>query len=208
MTGISFAAENQVEITGTAFGVNTHLLHFDFTTATRPTGTADDNRFDDPSFYAGVTKQFYIPITDPDFSGPGNSDFVASISTFTDDCDEISGCLLKGYIWSDVVGWIVLDGSGTINPAITDPNDGGAGDVYTPGMYPRIKSSGAVTGFAWNEKIGWIGFSSDLANGTLQPAAAQTKDIWGVWLDITADIVIEDMGRTVDPADNICMRRT
>ncbi len=209
MTSISFAAENQVEITGTAFGVNTHLLHLDYATATRPTGTADDSRFDNASFYAGPTKQFYIPITDPDFSavGPGSADFVASISTFTDDCDDITGCLLKGYIWSDVVGWIVLDGEGAINPAINDPNDGVPGDVYTPDMYPRIKSSGAVTGFAWNEKIGWIGLSSDLTNGTLQPAAAQTKDIWGIWLDIAADLVIEDMDTPADPSDDILIGR-
>ena len=87
MTSISFASENQIGITGTAYGTNAHLLHFDYATATRPTGTADDSRFDDPSFYAGVTKQFYIPISDPDFSsvGPGDPNIVVGISTLTDD---------------------------------------------------------------------------------------------------------------------------
>ncbi|MBN2096769.1 hypothetical protein JW752_05270 [Candidatus Peregrinibacteria bacterium] len=204
LTSVGYAADDQVEITGTAYGKLINLIHFDYKTATRPTGTADDSRFDDPSFYVGPTKQFYIPVADPDFSA-GDPSIVASISTLTDDCDT-DGCKLQGFIWSDVIGWIVLDGT-IINNAITDPDDGGVGDKYPPDMYPRIKDTGTLTGFAWNEVTGWIKLAANDNAGTITLPENQSNADWGVWLDIEANEIINDNGTPAVPDDDIRMGR-
>jgi len=203
-TSVGYAADDQVEITGTAYGKLINLLHFDYKTADRPTGTADDSRFDAPSFYVGPTKQFYIPINDSDFSA-GDPNIIASISTLPDDCDD-DGCKLNGFLWSDVIGWIVLDGT-IINEAITDPNDGGVGDIYTPDMYPRIKETGTVTGFAWNEVTGWFKLAANDNLGTITLPENQNNADWGVWLDIEADEVIDDNGTPAVSEDDIRMGR-
>jgi len=203
LTSVGYAAEDQVEITGTAYGKLINLLHFDYKTATRPTGTADDSRFDDPSFYVGPTKQFYIPMSDPDFES-GDPAIVASISTVSDDCDD-DGCKLNGFLWSDVIGWIVLDGT-IINSALTDSDDGGPGDLYPTDMYPRVKETGTLTGYAWNEKIGWIKLAANDTLGTITLPENQTNADWGVWLDIDADELINDNG-TPEPEDDIRMGR-
>ncbi len=200
LTSVGYAAEGQVEITGTAYGKLINLLHFDYKTATRPTGTADDSRFDDPSFYVGPTKQFYIPPTDSDFNA-GDPAIATSISTVSDDCSD-DGCKLQGFLWSDVIGWIVLDGT-VINNALNDPDDGGPGDTYTPDMYPRIKDTGTLTGYAWNETTGWIKLAADDNFGTITLPKNQGNADWGVWLDIEADEVIDDNGTPDVPEDDV-----
>ena len=187
-----------IPITGTGFGEQAGLLHFDYKTAERPSGTADDSRFDDPAFYIGPRKQFYIPPADDDFTGPGNPNFVANISIEAADCTAFD-CLLKGFIWSDTIGWIALDGE-MISNEIPNPAD------YPPQMYPRIKTTGALTGYAWNEYTGWIRLSDD-DSGTTTPAGSQNLNDWGAWLDLSSEIIVDDRGTPDDITDDIVMGR-
>ncbi|MFC1733479.1 hypothetical protein ACFL6I_24535 [candidate division KSB1 bacterium] len=191
-TNNSYAEEEtSVAISGTAYNEQIGLLHFNYSTAQNP--DSDNPVFDDPKYYIGPKKQFYIsPFDDSGaYTGPGVKDFVARISVQEDDC-TVSGCLIKGFLWNDSIGWIALEGD-LINSEIDDPGDGTEGDIYPPAMYPRIKTggntAGAITGYAWNEYAGWISFSSDetSAFGITTPTADQVVDNWGVWLDIMAD---------------------
>ena len=187
-SGLCHAAEDSVELTGTAYGNKVGLLHFDYMTAKRPSA---DPKFDDPSYYIGPTKQFYIDPTNPDYTGPGDTAIVAGISVKSGDCDT-PGCLLKGFVWSDTIGWIVLDGK-LIEASIV-----AAGGTFPTDLYPRIKKSGALTGFAWNQSTGWVRLSSDNSVGTTTKANSQNVADWGAWLDIAAKpkvIGLNEIGR-------------
>jgi hypothetical protein len=191
-TGHAFADETSIPFSGTAYGQQIGLLHMDYATAKRPSA---DAKYDSSSYYVGATKQFYIPsyvgnAKNPDFTGPGNDQVVARISTVKSDC-TVSGCLLKGFIWSDSVGWIVLDGK-LINDAVNaatgfdpkydDQADPLHPDPYPSLWYPRIKKSGTMTGLAWNKHTGWIILSSDLNFGTSRAPNQQGKADFGAWM--------------------------
>jgi len=207
---VSFAADS-VPITGIAYGDKVGLVHFDYKTAcpyspaTGKCETADKSQaqFNNPSYYLGPTKQFYSGPYDPYYftpgpTGPKNpttfipgpSNISVQISTDKNDCFSNvggyqEGCLLKGFAWSDKLGWIALDGK-TIANSIT-------GGTFQEKWYPRIKMRSsiegkvALTGFAWNEYTGWIMLSMDDSgvNGVVADPGSQTKDNWGVWLDYT-----------------------
>ncbi|MBI5422396.1 hypothetical protein HZA44_04655 [Candidatus Peregrinibacteria bacterium] len=199
MSGHALAADTSVPITGTAFGDKIGLLHFDYATAVRPSANA---QFDQPSYYVGPTKQFYISPQDPAFTGPGADTVTARVGTQkTIDCDTTS-CRLRGFVWSDTIGWMALDGD-AINDAVDTATgfaglDDSVGDPYPSSFYPRIKKSGAMVGFAWNQYTGWVDLASDNNLGTTTAAASQTTSDWGAWLEASATPLVvggEPIGR-------------
>lgn len=199
LSGRALAAENSVPITGTAFGDKIGLLHFDYATAVRPSSNA---QFDQPAYYVDPTKQFFISPQDPAFTGPGTDTITARVGTQkTIDCDTTS-CRLRGFIWSDTIGWIALDGD-EINDAVDAATgfagiDDSTGDPYPSSFYPRIKKSGAMVGFAWNQHTGWIKLASDNDIGTATAAGSQTASDWGAWLEASATPLViggEPIGR-------------
>ena len=197
-----------VPITGTGFGEQTGLLHFDYTTNKRPN---TDPEFDNPQYYIGDRNQFYISPTHDDFTGPGDETITANISTEAADC-TVNGCLLKGFVWSDVIGWIALDGV-LINDAVSSAigllpgEEDTPADPYPSSMFPRIKDTGALTGYAWNEYTGWIRLAEDDVFGTTTPAGSQDLSDWGAWLDLTAPMIVDDGGTPLDPTDDLLIGR-
>jgi len=207
---VSFAADS-VPITGIAYGDKVGLIHFDYKTAcledvsnvTDPTQCLNKSNvaYNNTANYLGPTKQFYAGPYNPYYFAPGSpgtknpttfipgpSDVTVQISTNKDDCfisggGYQEGCLLKGFAWSDKLGWIALDGI-----IISSSISGGA---FEEKWYPRIKMRSSVegkvalTGFAWNEYTGWIMLSMDESgvDGVVANPDSQTKDNWGVWLD-------------------------
>jgi|GEM_PF-2651890 len=208
--------KDYVPITGTAFGQKLGLLHFDYRTAAPQLALNSTN-----VLYVGPTKQYYNPEIIPGGAGGKNSgfpidaseDMTAKISTAEGDCTAQS-CKLRGFIWSDTVGWIVLDGTkiaDAMKPLDTginedmdlakkavDPTfdpvvhfDDVVRDPYLSDMYPRISKVGSkaspLIGLAWNRHAGWIRLSSNYNLGTSTPAKDQTVDDWGAWLDTSLD---------------------
>ncbi len=196
-----------VPITGTSFGDKIGLIHFDYKTAEEPVGNTNfDNT--DSKYYVGPTKQFYVSPQDEIFDGldplttfvPGDKTVTAHISVEEEDC-TIDGCLLTGFLWSDKIGWIVIDGK-QINTAVSTASgftgqENGSGDPYPSYMYPRIKmvpiapnNRVSITGYGWNEYTGWLRFSSDDAGtiGVVTDVNTQELEDWGTWLEINEDM--------------------
>jgi hypothetical protein len=194
-----------VVITGDAYGDQIGVIHFDYKTAKNPNPA--DPTLNAAKYYVGPTKQFYLSPYDSysldpahPFT-PGFSNFVSQISTDSGDCAGDS-CYLKGFAWSDKIGWIALDGKSAIGPSIIEN-----GGTFPENFYPKIKTNPdsnnrlAITGFAWNEYTGWIMLSSDSTGNTgitLDPAS-QTSSDWGVWLDGSVD---PDRIEVTDPTDS------
>ncbi|MCK5601188.1 hypothetical protein KAR91_04940, partial [Candidatus Pacearchaeota archaeon] len=193
-----------VPITGTSFGDKIGLIHFDYKTAEEPVSNANfDNT--DPKYYVGPTKQFYVSPQDVifDVDNPfivGNKEVAAHISVEEEDC-TIDGCLLTGFLWSDKIGWIVIDGKQIDTAVSTAINftgqENGSGDPYPSYMYPRIKmvpvapnNRVSITGYGWNEHTGWLRFSSDDTGtiGVVTDVNSQALGDWGTWLEIDEDM--------------------
>lgn len=200
-SGVSLAAS--VDITGQAYGDQIGLIHFDPNTAKNPNPAIGE--FKQAKYYVGPTKQFRVSPyeswfgtgTNPLYS-PYNETVRVRISTDDADCDIApntvsDGCLIKGFAWSDKVGWIVMDGK-IIQQGIIDA--GGNASDYPIEYFPRVKASSTdpdrvgITGIAWNESTGWINLSWDNSGktGILTDSDAQTKDNWGAYLEIGATI--------------------
>ncbi len=128
-----------------------------------------------------------------DFEPAGLADeFRASIYEYSDNnttlpstvCDTL-GCLMTGFAWSELVGWIVLDGY-----TLQQVTPG-----YLNSDYPKVlyKYNGAgrypLTGFVWAEHGGWIALSDDTGSptpvGTTTDTTSQDNSDWGVWAEIT-----------------------
>lgn len=206
ITAFSTPVKASVEpITGTAYGEEIGLIHFDYKTAIKP---SLNPIFNSLSYYLDSTKQFYISPFDPYFKQnyiPGSPNTTVQISNDKRDCNS-DGCLIKGLAWSDKIGWILFDGK-IINQAISKINnideneENTANDPYPEKYFPRIKTKNtpsgrlALTGRAWNKEIGWILLSSDDAgkNGVITDANLQKKDEWGAWLDSQSKIETIDV---------------
>lgn len=82
------------------------------------------------------------------------------------------------YAWNDIVGWIDFYSTGTVSissTALIGYADSSAGYIafdcqHSPnppadcGLYPNwkvINTNGELSGWAWNDLIGWISFNSD-----------------------------------------------
>lgn len=190
------AAAKSVPLTGVVYGDHIGLIHFDYQTARKP--DPDPKAFMDPRYYIGPAKQFYISPYDSYFNqqkkfSRGNENLTVRIST--DECTQ-GFCPLKGFAWSDRIGWIAFDGS-IINQAISkstglsSQDENTAKDPYPLHYYPRISTQAsanqrfAMTGYAWNQYTGWIRLSSD--DSGLKGVTTNTKDQklgdWGVWLN-------------------------
>jgi hypothetical protein len=201
---VSAAEKEYIPITGNAYGEKVGLLHFDYRTAA-PKLALNQTHVQ----YVGPTKQYL----NPQFIATGVSngfpineseDLVARISTAEADCNPLS-CLLRGFMWSDKIGWIVLDGDlineemDTAMKALDPTFDPVADkdkikDPYTTDMYPRIRkkadvglSKVAIIGLAWNRHAGWIRLSDNYNLGKVTLTASQTATDWGAWLDVGMD---------------------
>ena len=198
---VSFAADS-VPITGIAYSEKIGLVHFDYKTACLE-DPADLNKcldkndpaYNNPDYYIGPTKQFYISPYDTYYQDPkpsfvpGKSSVATRISTKSSDCNG-SNCNLLGFAWSDKLGWISFGGE-VINQAIIANGVPGGLDAK---WYPKINMSPvgdrvALTGLIWNEYTGWILMSSDLTgtSGVTADSDAQTKTDFGLWLDAGMD---------------------
>ncbi|QQR84179.1 hypothetical protein IPJ72_03260 [Candidatus Peregrinibacteria bacterium] len=172
---------------GVAYGQNVGLIHMDYTTAIRPSA---DPQFDAPAYYVGPTKQFYIPASNPAFTGPGNPSQIAQFGIYPSDCSA-SGCLMHGNLWSDTIGWISIDGE-QINQEISaliglpPAQEDTPSDPYPSSLYPRVLSSGALVGLAWSQSSGWFQFSSNSTAGVTALPTAQNSTTWGAWVDLGA----------------------
>lgn len=194
-----------VPITGTAFGDKIGLIHFDYKTAEKPTTNPNFNETDS-EYYVGPTKQFYVDPQNEIFDidnpfVPGHDNIAVNISVEEDDC-TIDGCLLTGFLWSDKIGWIVIDGKQIDTAVSTAVNlDAGeentASDPYPSYMFPRIKmvpiapnNRVSLTGYAWNEYTGWIRLSSDDSGtiGVVTDVNSQALGNWGLWMEINEEM--------------------
>ena len=190
--GLTSAAD-YVPITGISYGTKIGLIHFQPDTAVNPSPST----LIDSKYFKGPSKEFYISQYDDYYLDtahpytPKYESIATRISTDTGDCTG-GNCLLKGFAWSNKIGWISFDGQ-IISNAIID----NGGSAMPSNYYPKISTNTApstkrvpVTGFAWNEYTGWIRLSYDLTSGSTvdtdsQQASANCSGTcnWGVWLD-------------------------
>ena len=193
-------AKADTPITGTAYGENIGLIHFDYTTAYNPFDECADPFDTDPDaincpyhaeytdYHRGPREDFYIHPMAPDYDSSGfNSNFVARISDATSCTDDY--CLLDGFLWSDEISWIALNGE-IIQTSIENANASTPGfdinTVFPDTSFARISTStGMLTGYIWSEKTGWIKLSSD--GFITSPSASQSQSNWGVWLNPFTD---------------------
>ena len=211
----AFAAGERVPITGTAFGKNIGLIHFDSETGHKTEGECEENgnKEDCESvFYCnwnvgdetcstnsdyiiGERNQFFVSPADPNFvPGTGYTSFIHN--PIGDECESSGSeltCPLGGYLWSDQIGWIILTGT-AIQNAMEDEND------FPREQHALIhqggKNKGALTGYIWSEKTGWISLSSNMTDGTNTPTNLQDEDDWGVWLNTAAEFTSLTSGET------------
>jgi len=169
------SAYARTPITGTVVGDKMGLIHMDYTTAIRPPG------------YAGPQTDFVLNPRDPAYTQPGLSDFTAQVYDLSDPgkCNE-SSCALAGFLWSDTIGWILMDGS-QIKNALPDPSG------FPDSAFARAHYNGALSGYLWSEHAGWIRLSSDDL-GVTTPPASQTADTWGVYFDPSSEVVVDPGG--------------
>lgn len=146
-------------------------------------------------------------------------------------CDNnTQTCMLKGFSWSDVVGWTDWDGLGL-------QTELGGAKAFPDEYMAKINYRGSLAGFIWGEKFGWIQLSacSGLdskalcevksycawsgayceANkvGPLPKAPTQTDTDWGVYADFcplkvdqaTCESIDSNHYCNWDPADNSCV---
>lgn len=172
-------------ITGTAYGENIGLIHFDYITAINPFDECADMFDSSPTtincplhaeylnYHVGPREDFYLSPMSPliDYSDPTySSSYTAKVgdaSTCTDD-----HCFLNGYLWSGEIGWIALSGNdiqASLSPA-----------EFPEISFAKISSiNGVLSGFIWSERAGWVRLSSDgFISGSPQSATN-----WGVWMN-------------------------
>lgn len=128
--------------------------------ATPLTGVAKNDRFGDLEFsnITGLAPEFQ--------------------ATISDSCNA-QGCLLKGFLWNERIGWVALDGE-----FIATWFEGRAND-FTTDLYARISAAnGALSGYAWSQHAGWIQLNNDARTNTLP--YNQNQNNWGVYLDTGA----------------------
>ena len=175
-------------ITGTAFGENIGLIHADYTTAISPIDPCDfDNQNDENlncetndlynNYHIGLREDFYISPVDQYYSA-GDPAFTATIADIGDDigCNDVisDACLLSGFIWSNALGWIILDGN-QIQSSIENP------ELFPSSSFAHVNYDGIFKGEIWSEKAGWIKLSSE----SFDKNSEQTATNFGVWMDPT-----------------------
>jgi len=140
-----------------------------------PSGTGWDK------YHVGARNNFYISPADLYYAYPsgGDPNFSASIENIID-CDPDVGCALHGFMWSDTIGWTILDGE-VIQSDVTNACTGLSLDAcnsasyacqynigtstcqnsrpFTPKMRGRVNFAGIFDGFIWNKNAGWIQLS-------------------------------------------------
>ncbi len=172
-------------ITGTAYGENIGLIHFDYITAISPFDECADIFDSSPAtincplhaeysnYHVGPREDFYLSPMSPliDYANPVYvSSYTAKVGDATTCTDDY--CLLNGYLWSGEIGWIALSGNdiqASLNPA-----------EFPEISFAKISSTnGVLSGFIWSEQTGWIKLSSDgFITGVPQSATN-----WGVWMN-------------------------
>ncbi|MFH1012552.1 MAG: hypothetical protein V1760_02285 [Candidatus Peregrinibacteria bacterium] len=157
-------------VTGTAYNPDTGRIHMDYTTSIRPEDVSNPS----PDFYIG-------PL-DENFTGPGLTDFTVQIYDFGDrnKCTT-SYCLLTGFMWNDVVGWVILDGQ-VLQSGMENPED------FPETSFARINFTGSLEGFIWSQHAGWVKLSAE-EGGTTTPTLSQSQSDWGAFLDPRKDVV-------------------
>jgi hypothetical protein len=192
----------EAPISGTAYGQNIGLIHFDYSTSVKPVLDADNDGTPDyldanngevsgidpvkyDKYYLGAKNEFYISPGDEYYTGAPETWKVTKVNDFGDPADKkcTSGaCLLHGFAWNDTIGWIILDGP-VLQTSI--------GPGFTADMFPRIEYqglNGILKGYAWSENAGWIKLSSDTM-GVNDKIASDSQnqganaDKWGVWIN-------------------------
>ena len=187
-------------ITGTAYGENIGFLHFDYSTAKNPFDGCVNFNEPDPltpncplhadysKYHLGLRESFYISPADASFdTSEFMQDWVASIGDIGEggtDCDNgLQVCFLKGFIWSDEIGWIALYGP-TIQASIIasddDVTEDNIDDYFPASNFAKISYNGVMSGYIWSEKTGWIRLASDSFDPNITP---QNADNYGVWMD-------------------------
>ncbi|MFH0820992.1 MAG: hypothetical protein V1908_04415, partial [Candidatus Peregrinibacteria bacterium] len=186
------ASQASTDITGTVYGKNAGLIHLDYTTAIRPPN------------YAGSQRDYYISpagskALTPPLPTPGLSDWTAQIHDLGEEssCDA-DGCFLTGFLWSDAVGWIILDGK-QIQNALPVPAD------FPEASFARVNFTGGFSGYAWSENAGWIKLASNETGGIIN-FADQNAENWGVYLDKSEAVVIDEQDPE-DPNDDVTLGR-
>jgi hypothetical protein len=183
-------------MSGTAYGEKTGLYFMDYTTSINHSASTNDYAIDPASpeydnYLLGARKEFYISPQDAVYGTlpehTGDDSLKASISDLGDPtgCDKTEKtCLLKGWIWSNQIGWTILDG-GVIAYSL------GVGEFpvtdYAKTKFdPSFNMKALFTGYIWSEKTGWIKLSD--GSGVLPPSP-QTATEFGVYLDANDPII-------------------
>jgi hypothetical protein len=172
---------NAATITGTAYGEQIGFMHLDYTTAENPCDFSVDPPscpvipYNYDSYHFGLKDEFYISPADLNYVITGASNYVAGIQDLNVCNKTAHTCDLKGFLWSDTIGWTILDGS-----AIREKGLGNDPLKFPDSFYAKVNYDGVFSGYAWSEKAGWIKLSSDIFN----PALAQNASNYGVWIDL------------------------
>ncbi|MBN2087833.1 hypothetical protein JW758_05820 [Candidatus Peregrinibacteria bacterium] len=162
-------------ITGTAYGENIGLIHFNYTTTVvpDPLNTPDYIQGPDNEIYVSPVLSEYNPTAE--YTALNMAYNPAFISSISDISDCVGGyCKLSGFAWSTKIGWMILSGD-VLRSSIE-----ALGGTFDDNQYARASTTtGVFLGYIWSEKTGWIKLSSDGFNY----ANPQTATNWGVRMD-------------------------
>lgn len=146
---------------------------------------------------------------------------IDDVGEASENCDNLKKvCYLKGFSWSDVVGWTYWDGA-TLQSEL--------GAVFPDEYIAKAAYNGNIGGYIWGEKFGWISLSKcdGLASGectarsycewtgnnrcevnkTVRVPDAVSQDIndWGVYIDFCSQKSPQSACENVaDGSDTYC----